>query len=57
MDFQKIADSYYPMTSILSVEKTPDGKYGEIRVIAGNQKYIEIVEHPKYEAAQEKDDR
>ena len=49
MDFQKVADSYYPMTSILSVEKTPDGKYGEIRVVAGNKKYIDVVEHPKYE--------
>lgn len=49
MDFQKVADSYYPMTSILSVEKAPDGKYGEIRVVAGNRKYIKVVEKPKYE--------
>lgn len=49
MDFQKVADSYYPMTSILSVEKTPDGKCGEIRIAAGNRKYIEVIEHPKYE--------
>lgn len=49
MDFQAIADSYYPMASILFVENTPDGKYGAIRVVAGNQKYIDVEEHPKCE--------
>lgn len=48
MDFQKIADSYHTMTCILSVEKTDDGGYGEIRIVAGNKMYIDIIEHPTY---------
>ena len=43
MDFQKIADSYYPMTCIVSVEKTRDGGYGMIRITAGNQKFTDMI--------------
>lgn len=46
MDFQKIADSYHPMTSIVSVRKTPDGGFDEIRFVAANKRYIDIIEHP-----------
>ena len=49
MDFQKLVDSYQVIASVLSVQKTADGKCGEIRVVAGNQKYIDIIEHPVYE--------
>lgn len=44
MDFQSIADSYYPMTCILSVEKTPDGGCGQIRIAAGNKSYVDMLE-------------
>ena len=48
MDFQKLADSYQAMACVFSVQKTEDGGCGEIRVVAGNKKYIDIVEHPIY---------
>ena len=48
MNFQKLADQFYAPTCVISVEKTPDGGYGEIRIVAGNQKYIEPFEHPVY---------
>ena len=45
MDFQKFVDGFKPMTCIMSVEKLPDGKYGEIRIVAGNKAYIDSVEN------------
>ena len=45
MDFQKFVDGFQPMTCIMSVEKLPDGKYGEIRIVAGNKAYIDSIEN------------
>ena len=46
MDFQRIADSYYPSTSIISVKKTSDGGYGDIRIVTGNKRFMDFAEHP-----------
>ena len=43
MDFQQTVDMFYSATCIVSVEKTEDGGYGEIRIVTGNQKYIDMV--------------
>ena len=43
MDFQVIADSFYSPTCVVSVEKTEDGGYGEIRLVAANKKYLEMI--------------
>ena len=43
MDFQTIADSIFAPTCIVSVEKKKDGGYGDIRFVAANQKYADIV--------------
>ncbi len=46
MDFQQIADSMAAMTCIVSVEKRPNGGYGDIRIVTGNRAYIDSIEHP-----------
>lgn len=46
MDFQKVADSMYAMTCIVSVEKLEGDKYGEIRLVTGNKAYIDSIENP-----------
>ncbi|MCR5267660.1 MAG: GAF domain-containing protein [Lachnospiraceae bacterium] len=43
MDFQSIVDSLYAPACVVSVEKKPDGKYGEIRLAAGNKKYAYML--------------
>ena len=45
MDFQKFVDVFQSMTCIMSVEKLPDGKYGEIRIVTGNKAYIDSIEN------------
>ena len=45
MDFQKLADSFCAPTCIISVGNAP-GEYGNIRLVAGNSKYIEPIENP-----------
>ena len=45
MDFQKFVDGFHSMTCIMSVEKLPDGKYGEIRIVTGNKAYIDSIEN------------
>ena len=44
MDFQSFVDSFFSPTCITSVEKTADGGYGEIRIVAANAKYIDMVD-------------
>lgn len=48
MDFQKLANSFHAPTVIISVQKKPDGGYGEIRLVAGNPQYIKPIEHPVF---------
>lgn len=45
MDFQKIADSFHTPSCVISVQKKEDS-YGEIRLVAGNEQYIQPIEHP-----------
>lgn len=47
MDFQILANSYYTPACIISVQKTPDGGYGEIRIVACNDKFIAPLENPE----------
>ena len=43
MDWQNIADTFYPMACVLSVEKKTDGRPGAIRMVAGNRKYLDSL--------------
>ena len=45
MDFQKFVDGFHTMTCVMSVEKLPDGKYGEIRIVTGNKAYVDSIEN------------
>ena len=52
MDLQKLVDSFVPIACVLSVEKLPDGGYGEIRIVTGNKAYLDIAsEYKKVDAA------
>ena len=44
MDFQVLVDSYFSPTCVVSVEKTKDGGYGDIRLVAGNKKYTDMID-------------
>ncbi len=44
MDLKDFADHIQPMTCIISVEKYPDGSYGNIRIVTGNKAYIDANE-------------
>ncbi len=43
MDLQAFVDGFQTMTSVISVEKTSDGSYGEIRIAAGNTRFIDML--------------
>ena len=45
MDFQKFVDGFHPMTCVISVEKLPEGKWGKIKIVAGNKAYIDSIEN------------
>lgn len=40
MEFKQFSDLFLPMTCVISLEKDPDGSYGNIRIVTGNQPYI-----------------
>ena len=44
MDFQKFVDSLFSPVCVVSVEKKKDGGYGEIRLVAGNRKYTDMID-------------
>jgi len=46
MNYQEIVDGFVLTTCILSIEKLPDGSYGNIRIVAGNKPYIDSIENP-----------
>jgi hypothetical protein len=50
MDFEKMLDEYKNMTCIISVDRTEDGSYGNIRVAAGNKAHCDeserVMGHP-----------
>ncbi len=45
MDFQTVVDSIGAMTCVISVEKL-NGGYGTIRIVTGNQAYLDSIKHP-----------
>ena len=46
MDFRIVADSFEAMTCVMSVEDLGNGRYGDIRIVTGNQSYIDSIEKP-----------
>ena len=46
MDYQVIVDSMSVATCVVSVEDLGNGNYGKLRLITGNQKYIDSIEKP-----------
>ena len=44
MDFQGLVDSYFSPTCIVSVEKSESGIYGDIRIVAANKKYADMID-------------
>ena len=46
VDFQQVADSIGAMTCVVSVEKRPNGGYGDIRIVTGNKAYVDSIERP-----------
>ncbi len=45
MDFQKFVDGFDTMTCVMSVEDLGRGKWGEIKIIAGNKAYVDSIEN------------
>ena len=46
MDFQTIVDSMKAMTCVVSVEKLDGDRYGKVKIVTGNQSYIDSIEKP-----------
>jgi len=44
MSLQQFADYFQPITCVLRIEKLPDGSYGNIHIMAGNEAYIRSAE-------------
>ena len=45
-EYKHFSEQFVPMTCVLSVEVFPDGNYGNIRIVTGNQPYIASIEAP-----------
>ena len=43
MDFQALIDSFSQAAVVISVEKKDNGKYGDIRFVAGNAAYVALT--------------
>ena len=43
MDLQKLVDTVFAPTCVVSVEKKEDGGYGDIRLVAANKKYADMI--------------
>ncbi len=41
MDFEKLLSDYKVKACIMSVDKLPDGRYGNIRIVAGNKPHCD----------------
>jgi len=46
MNLQEFADKMGAMTCVVSVENLGNGRYGEIRIVAGNRAYVDSIEKP-----------
>jgi len=44
MDWKSFAEHFHAMTCVLSVEKKPDGRCGTVRIVTGNEKYLDSLE-------------
>lgn len=44
MDVQAFVDNIDTMTCVISVEMKEDGNYGDIRLVAGNEAYVQSIE-------------
>ena len=44
MDLKMLAESFKAATCIISVERFPDGGYGNIRIVTGNTPYLATIE-------------
>lgn len=51
MDFQEYVEGFYLPTLVVSVKRMSEGKYGDIRLVAGNAEMLKPVEHPSYPIA------
>ena len=43
MDWKRFAERFDSMTCILSVEKKPDGGCGAVRIVTGNDRYLDSL--------------
>lgn len=43
MDLQKLVDTVFAPTCVVSVEKKKDGGYGDIRLVTANKKYADMI--------------
>lgn len=43
MDWKSFVDRFEATTCVLSVEKKPDGGYGTVRIVTGNEKYLDSL--------------
>ena len=48
MDFRNLVDGIHDTACVLSVEKKQNGEFGEIRIVAGNDKFIAVAEEPPF---------
>ncbi len=46
MDLKQFVDGMGSMTCVVSVEDLGNGRYGDIRIVTGNQAYIDTIEKP-----------
>lgn len=51
MNFDEYLNACDSVTCVMSVEKKPDGGYGDIRIVAGNRAYIDSIERNENENA------
>lgn len=46
MDIKQFVNGFGAMTCVISVESFGEGRYGKIRIVDGNDSYINSIEHP-----------
>ena len=46
MDMKQFVNGFGAMTCVISVESFGEGRYGKIRIVDGNESYINSIEHP-----------
>ena len=46
MDFKGFANGFGALTCVVSIEDLGNGRYGKVRIVDGNEAYINSIEHP-----------